>query len=303
VRGLGRSGAATIARMSSSSQAVVSSGVPAAERVQRIERSDRWLSLDFRELWNYRELLFVLVWRDVAVRYKQTILGATWAIFQPLVSMVVFTVVFGHLAGVKPEYGVPYPLFVFAGLLPWTYFAASLTLSSQSLVSNANLVTKVYFPRLLIPLASIAVPIVDFVIALGVLGGMFAWYGRLPSWHIVFIVVFVLMALLTALGVGLWLSALNARYRDVPYIVPFMTQLWFFLTPVVYGVGLVPQDWRWLIALNPMAGVVDGFRWATLGGGDPHYQVLATSAVIAVLLTLSGLVYFRKVERGFADVI
>jgi lipopolysaccharide transport system permease protein len=289
--------------MSSSSQAVAAAAVPAAERVHRIERSDRWLSLDFRELWNYRELLFVLVWRDVAVRYKQTVLGATWAIFQPLVSMVVFTVVFGHLAGVKPEYGVPYPLFVFAGLLPWTYFAASLTLSSTSLVSNANLVTKVYFPRLLIPLASIAVPIVDFVIALGVLGGMFAWYGRLPSWHIVFIGVFVLMALLTALGVGLWLSALNARYRDVPYIVPFMTQLWFFLTPVVYGVGLVPHDWRWLLALNPMAGVVDGFRWATLGGGDPHYQVLATSAVIAVLLTLSCLAYFRKVERGFADVI
>jgi lipopolysaccharide transport system permease protein len=274
-----------------------------ADRVLRIQRSRRWLTLDLGELWNYRELLGVLVWRDVAVRYKQTMLGVAWALLQPILTMIVFTVIFGRLAGIKPEYNVPYPLFVFAGMLPWTYFAASLTLSSTSLVGNASLVTKVYFPRLIIPLASVVVPVIDFLIAFAVLVGLFIYYGRLPSWHVVAIGLFVLTALLTALGVGLWLSALTARYRDIPYVIPFMTQLWFFCTPVVYGVTLVPERWRWLIALNPMTGVVDGFRWSVLGHGLPHYSVLLTSAAMAVLLTVSGLVFFRKVERGFADVI
>jgi lipopolysaccharide transport system permease protein len=279
------------------------SGAGSVPRVIRVQRSTGWFRLDLGELWEYRELLLILVWRDIKVRYKQTVLGAAWAIVQPLAAMVVFSVIFGGLAGIPSEYGVPYPLFVFAGLLPWMYFSTSLTSSSASVVGNAALVTKVYFPRLLMPLASTVVPIVDFLIAFSVLIGMFVYFGEVPHWHAVVLWAFLGMAFLTAFGIGLWLSALNVRYRDVPYAVPFLTQIWLYATPVIYPVSLVPEDWRWLLALNPMAGVIDGFRWAVLGKGLPHYEVWATSLCVGIALTIGGLLYFRRVERRFADVI
>lgn len=237
------------------------------------------------------------------MRYKQTVLGAVWAVLQPFVSMVIFSLVFGHLAGLHGDYGIPYPLFVFAGLLPWTYFSSSLTQSSMSIVGNANLVSKVYFPRLIIPLASITVPVVDFAISFVILIGMFLWYGRAPHWHVVAVPAFLGLALLTAFGIGLWLSALNVRYRDVPYAIPFLTQIWLYATPVIYPVSLVPTRLHWLIGLNPMTGVVDGFRWTVLGRGVPHYTVFGTSAAVGVFLLLSGLWYFKRTEKSFADVI
>jgi lipopolysaccharide transport system permease protein len=259
--------------------------------------------LNLRELWAYHELLFFLIWRDVKVRYKQTSIGVAWAVLQPLTSMVIFTIIFGRLAHFSGDYGTPYPLFVFTGLLPWMYFSSSLTGSSVSLINNTNLVTKVYFPRLIIPLASIGVPVVDFLIAFGILVGMFVYYGRLPHWHVVVMPVFLGFALLTAFGIGLWLSALNVRYRDVPYALPFLTQIWLYATPVIYPVGLVPDRWHWVLALNPMTGVVDGFRWSVLGRGLPDYTVYATSGLVGLALTISGLWYFKRFERKFADVI
>ena len=275
----------------------------AQSRVLRIKASNRAVHLDLRELWAYRELLFFLVWRDVKVKYKQTFIGVAWAIIQPLVSMIIFSVIFGHLAGIDPGLNIPYPLFVFAGLLPWSYFSSSLALSSSSLTGNSNLITKVYFPRLLIPLASIVSPLIDFLMAFMVLIGLFAYYGRVPNWHAVAIPAFLFAALLTALGVGLWLSCLNVRYRDVPYAIPFLTQLWLYSTPVIYPVGIIPKDWQWLIALNPMTGVIEAFRWSVLGVGVPHYSIFFTSVGMGLLLTLSGLWYFKRTERHFADVI
>jgi lipopolysaccharide transport system permease protein len=274
-----------------------------SERVLRIKPTKRFVVFDLREVWDYRELLFFLTWRDVKVRYKQTLLGASWALIQPFTSMIIFSVIFGHLAGIKGEYGVPYPLFVYAGLLPWLYFSSSLSGSSLSVVGNGSLVTKVYFPRLILPLASIVVPVIDFLIAFTLLIGMFAYYGRAPSWHVVFAPIFLILALLTAFGVGLWLSALNVRYRDVPYAVPFLTTLWLYMSPVIYPVTLVPADWRWVLALNPMTGVIDGFRWAVLGHGTPHYSVFAISTLVGLVIVTGGLVYFKHVERRFADVM
>jgi homopolymeric O-antigen transport system permease protein len=272
-------------------------------RAYRIEPRRRQFAVDLGELWQYRELLLLLVWRDVKIRYKQTFLGFTWAVLQPFVTMVIFALIFGRLAGIQGDFDVPYPLFVFVGLLPWQYFSASLTLSSMSVVGSSSLVTKVYFPRLLLPLASIGVPIIDFLCSFAILIGMFVWYGRAPHWHVIVIPFFLMMALLTALGVGLWLSALNARYRDVPYTIPFLTQIWLFLTPVIYPVSLVPEDLRWLLAINPMTGVVDGFRWAVLGRGLPEYRLYMISLAVGITLVLGGLWYFRRVERRFADVI
>ena len=281
---------------------VPSRGEPASEHVVRLQAT-RGFRLNLSELWAYHELLFFLTWRDVKVRYKQTVLGALWAIIQPLVSMIIFSLIFGHLAGFRGDYGIPYPLFVFAGLLPWMYFSSSLTQSSISIVGNSNLVTKVYFPRLIIPLASIVVPVIDFLISFVILIGMFAWYGRTPHWHAIAVPVFLGMALLTAFGVGLWLSALNVRYRDIPYAIPFLTQIWLYATPVIYPVSLVPQKWHWLIGLNPMTGVIDGFRWTVLGRGVPHYTVFATSAAVGLVLSVTGLWYFKRTEKSFADVI
>jgi len=278
----------------------------APQRTIRLQKTRRRLPLtlrDLRELWSYHELLFFLVWRDVKVRYKQTALGATWAILVPFTQMVLFTLVFNRALHVKGEYHVPYPLFVYTAMLPWTYFASCLAASSTSIVGNQNLITKVFFPRLIMPLAAVVAPIIDFLLAFTVLIGMFAYYGRAPHWHVVVIPVFLGMALLTAFGVGLWLSALNVRYRDVPYAIPFLTQIWFFATPIVYGVTAVKPSTQGLIALNPMAGVIDGFRWAVLGRGLPHYHVYALSMAIAVTVMLSGLWYFRRVERYFADLI
>ncbi len=276
----------------------------AATRITRIRPTRSALGIDLRELWAYHELLFFLVWRDIKVKYKQTAIGIVWAVIQPLMAMILFSVIFGHLAKIKPEQrDIPYPLFVFAGLLPWTYFSASLTMSSTSLVGNANLITKVYFPRLIIPLASIFSPLIDFFFAFMVLIGLFAWYGRAPDWHAVAIPAFLGVALLTAFGVGLWLSSLNVRYRDIPYAIPFLTQLWLYATPVIYPVSMIPRDWRWLIALNPMTGVVEAFRWSVLGSGVPHYAVFGVSSLVGLCLTASGLWYFRRTERHFADII
>jgi len=272
-------------------------------RVLRIEPTKRFVVFNLREVWDYRELLYFLTVRDVKVRYKQTLLGVAWAVIQPVVSMIIFSVIFGHLAGIQGEKGVPYPLFVFAGLLPWTYFASSLSQGSFSVAGNAPLVTKVYFPRLILPLASIVVPLIDFLMAFLVLVALFLGYGRTPHWHVVFLPFFLGMALLIALGVSFWLSALNVRYRDVPYAVPFLTQLWLYASPVIYPVTLVPARWHWLLALNPMTGVIDGFRWAVLGQGTLHVQVLAISASVGAALLAGGLVYFKHVERRFADVM
>jgi len=255
------------------------------------------------ELWRYRELLFFLVWKNVKVRYKQTALGASWALIQPFTTMVVFSVIFGHLAGLHADYGSPYPRFVFAGLLPWTFFSTALTQSSASIVGNSNLVTKVYFPRLIIPLSTTAVPVVDFLLGLVVFFGLFAWYGIWPHWHAIFIPALLGIAFLAALGISLFLSALNVRYRDVQFFVPFLAQLWLYVTPVIYPINLIPQSWRWLLAINPMAGVVDGFRWSVLGKGLPDFQLYGISFGVAVAFAVGGLMYFRRFEQSFADVI
>lgn len=263
----------------------------------------RRFSLNLGELWDYRELLVFLTWRDLKVRYQQTLLGVGWAILQPFVTMFVFTLVFNRLGGIQPEYHVPYPLFVTAGLLPWFYFTTALSRAAGSIVSNSSLVSKVYFPRLLIPLANVAVPLVDFAASFVLLVVLFAWYGRMPHWHVVLSPFFLAMALCTALGVGLWLAALNVRYRDVGYIVTFVTQIWLFLTPVAYGSTAVPKRLHWLLSLNPLTGVIDGFRWAVLGRGLPQYGVFAVSWGVALATTLSGVWYFRRVEQDFADII
>jgi lipopolysaccharide transport system permease protein len=280
--------------------------VAAPKRTVRIQQSRRRLPLtlrDLRELWAYHELGFFLVWRDVKVKYKQTAFGAAWAILVPFTQMVIFTLIFNKALHVKSEYHVPYPLFVYTAMLPWTYFASCLSASSTSIVGNQNLITKVYFPRLIIPLAAVAAPVIDFMLAFVVLIGMFAYYGRVPHWHLVVIPVFLGMALVTAFGVGLWLSALNVRYRDVPFALPFITQVWFFATPIVYGVTAVKPSTQTVLALNPMVGVIDGFRWAVLGRGLPHYNVYFLSMAISLAVMLSGLWYFRRVERYFADLI
>jgi lipopolysaccharide transport system permease protein len=256
-----------------------------------------------RELWEYRELIYFLTWRDIKVRYKQTALGIAWALIQPLFLMIVFSLFFGRLAGIRSD-GVPYPIFVYAALLPWQLFAHALSESSNSLVTNERLLTKVYFPRLVIPLSSVLGGLVDFLLAFVVLIGMMAYYRIVPvGWAILTVPLFVLLAVLTALGVGLWLSALNVQYRDVRYTTTFLIQLWFFLTPVTYPGSLVPARWRWLYGLNPMAGVVEGFRWALLGRAEAPGALLLASLVAVVLVLVGGLYYFRRMEAIFADVV
>jgi lipopolysaccharide transport system permease protein len=268
----------------------------------RIRPSRGWAALRLGELWAYRELLYFLVWRDIKVRYKQTALGAAWAILQPLLTMLVFSLVFGRLAKV-PSDGVPYPVFAYAGLLPWQLFARAVTESSNSLVTNQQLITKVYFPRLLLPLATLLGGLVDFAIAFLVLAGMMLFYGIPLTGAVLTLPVFLVLALATALGVGTWLSALNVRYRDVRYTIPFLTQLWLFATPIAYPSSLIPEGWRTLYGLNPMAGVVEGFRWALLGRvGSIGSVWLVSTAAVAVLL-ITGVLYFRRMEREFADVV
>lgn len=262
----------------------------------------RGVGIDVRELWRFRELLFFLVWRDVKVRYKQTALGAAWAVLQPVVAMLIFTLVFGRFADI-PSDGVPYAPFVFAGLLAWTYFGQALGTAGMSLVGNANLVTKIYFPRALIPTASVIAPLVDLVVAASALVVLLAWYGITPGLAVLLLPAFVLLAVATALGVGLLLAALTVRYRDVPFALPFLVQVWLFATPVVYPLSIVPEGWRPVFALNPMATVVEGFRWALLDRGSPDIVVVATSISVALALLVGGLVYFTRFERTFADVI
>ena len=258
--------------------------------------------LELKAIWDYRELLYFLIWRDVKVRYKQTAIGAGWALFQPVMMMIVFTVVFGNFAKL-PSDGLPYPIFAYTALLPWNNFAQAIGRSGVSLVGSANLISKVYFPRLIIPLSAAVAPLVDFAIAFVILLAMMAWLGIAPTWGVLALPLFLLLALATALAVGLWLSALNVRYRDVGYTIPFVVQIWMYASPVAYPVSLVPERWRLLYSLNPMAGVIEGFRWALLGKGNPDFEVMTASAVVVMVLLLGGIVYFRQMERTFADVV
>lgn len=267
-----------------------------------IQPDETWLSLNLRDLWEYRELLFFLTWRDVMVRYKQSILGIGWAILQPLLTMVVFTLVFGNFAKI-PSDGLPYPVFSYTALLPWTLFAQAISRSGASLVGSAHLITKVYFPRLIIPLSATLAPLVDFGFAFVILLGMMVWFGITPTAGILVLPLFILLAMATALAVGLWLSALNVRYRDVAYLIPFIVQLWMYASPVVYPVSIVPEQWRWLFGLNPMTGVIEGFRWALLGKANPDFGVIVISAGIVLALLIAGLVYFNRTESTFADVV
>jgi len=271
------------------------------EQVLIIGPSHGFFRLNLHELWEYRELLYFFVWRDIKVRYKQTVLGAAWAIIQPLFTMLIFTLFFGRLAKM-PSDGLPYPIFAYAALLPWTYFAQSLAQASNSLVENANLVRKVYFPRMAAPLAGTLSGLLDFAIAFTVLLAMMVYYGVVPTSATILLPIFLLLALITSLGVGLWLSALNVQYRDVRYVIPFMIQGWMFATPVVYPSSLLSEPWRTLYGLNPMVGVVEGFRWALLGTNPPGPMILVSS-VVSLLILASGAFYFGRMEKKFADVI
>ena len=261
-----------------------------------------WAALGLKELWEYRELLYFLTWRDIKVRYKQTALGAAWAIIQPLFMMLVFSLFFGRLAKV-PSDGLPYPVFTYCALLPWQLFAYALAESSNSLVTNERLITKVYFPRLVVPISSVLGGLMDFAVAFVLLLGMMAYYGIVPHLAILALPLFILLAVMTALGVGLWLSALNVKYRDVRYTINFITQFWLFATPVAYPSSLVPERWRALYGLNPMAGVVEGFRWALLGKEPAPGPLLAVSVTVVVVMLVGGLYYFKRMEETFADIV
>ena len=271
-----------------------------------IQPSQGWVALNLREIWHYRELLYILVWRDVKVRYKQTALGVFWVVLQPVVSMLVFSGIFGALLNV-PSGSIPYPLFAFAALLPWNYFAGSLTRSSNSLVGNANLITKIYFPRLLIPLSGVLSGLVDFAVSIAVMLVLMMLYRIEITPAILLLPVFLLLALLTALGFGLWLAALNVRYRDVMYLVPFLVQIWMYLTPVIYSPDLIPAPFRILLGLNPMTLVVEGFRWAFFGQAAATLEtpawIYALSLVVMLVALVTGLMFFRRTERTFADIV
>ena len=267
-----------------------------------IQPKKNLLHLDLREVWHYQELLYFLVWRDVKIRYKQTLIGAAWVMIQPLLTMLVFAVVFGYFAGI-PSDGVPYAIFAYTGLLPWNYFAQAVTRSGASVVNNASLVSKVYFPRLIIPLAAVVSPVVDFLVAFLLLIGLMAWYRIVPTWGVLALPIFMLLAVITAWTISLFLSSLYVKYRDVGHIIPFLTQLWMFASPVVYPVSLVPEQWRLLYSLNPMVGVIEGFRWALLGKASPDFRIMTISAAVIIVLLWVGIIYFKKMERIFADVI
>ncbi|MDQ3849120.1 MAG: ABC transporter permease [Actinomycetota bacterium] len=273
-----------------------------ARRTVTVRPSSGWVAVRPRELWEYRELFYFLTWRDIKVRYKQTALGAAWAVLQPFMTMVVFSLFFGNLAGV-PSQGVPYPVFAFAALVPWTFFATAVTLAGNSLVEQERILAKVYFPRLAVPAAAVLACLVDFAIAFVVLLGMMLVYGITPSLAILTLPFFVVLAAVTALAVGLWLSALNVLYRDVRYALPFLVQLWLFVSPVAYPSSLVPEPWDAVYGLNPMAGVIEGFRWALLGKAEAPGPMLAVSVLAVAALLVGGLLYFRRMERSFADVV
>ena len=273
-----------------------------------IRPSRGWSALNLGELWRYRELIGFLTWRDLKVRYKQTLLGAAWAILQPVLSMVVFTLIFGNLGRMAEGLAIPYPIFAYAALLPWGLFSKALSDAGRSLVMNRNMITKIYFPRLAIPLSSVFSGLVDFLIQFAVLLVLMYFYrdAIAPTTAVWTLPIFLLITLVTALGVGLWLSALNVIYRDVGYILPFLTQLWFFVTPIVYPLSTVANrypDWEWLFALNPMTGVVEGFRWALLGLDTPNFGMMALSGAISLVIFVTGMFYFRRMERTFADTV
>jgi len=255
-----------------------------------------------RELWEYRELLYFFAWRDIKVRYKQTVMGALWAIIQPFFTMVIFSLFFGRLANV-PSDGVPYPVFSFTALVPWTFFANALAQASNSLVSNANMIKKIYFPRLALPIATVLAGVIDFAVAFIVLLGIMLFYGLVPTVNIIWLPFFALLALVTSLGVSLWLAVMNVQFRDVRYTVPFLTQAWLFMTPIAYPSSLLSEPWRTLYGLNPMAGVVEGFRWALLGTDTAPGKMIIVSSMVALILLIGGAFYFRRMEESFADVL
>lgn len=273
--------------------------------VLRIAPPTRWWALPFGELWEYRELLYFFVWRDIKIRYKQTAIGAAWAILQPFLTMLIFTLFLGALAHI-PSHGLPYPIFYYSALLPWTYFAGALQNSTNTIIENQRLITKVYFPRLALPLSAVLSGLVDFGISFLMFVAMMVYYHMRPAWTMLWLPAFLLLALLTALGVGLWLSAMNAIYRDVRYAVPFLVQFWLFASPVMYPSSLVAAKWpkwQWLYALNPMAGVIEGFRWSLTGQGDPPGRMVFVSAAVVIVVLLTGAAYFQKMETTIADVV
>lgn len=273
-----------------------------SEEVIYLRPSRGWIHLNLKDLWRYRELIYFLTWRDVKVRYKQTVLGAGWAILQPLINMVVLTIIFGRFANMPTE-GIPRPIYTFTALLPWGLFAKALSDAGRSMLANRSMITKIYFPRLIIPLASVMGGMVDFLIQFAILIMMMLYYRYSPNLAVFTLPLFLLLALATALGFGLWLSALNVLYRDVNYILPFLTQLWLLVTPVAYSSRVVPSQWQWLYALNPMVGVVEGFRWAMLDAPPPDIQTLAISTLITIIVLVTGMYYFRRMERTFADLV
>jgi len=284
------------------SNAQVDAGLSLPRRKLIIEKRSGPLDIDWSALWEYRELGYILIWRDVTVRYKQTAIGVAWVILQPLITMLIFTAIFSMLAKV-PSDGVWYPVFSLTALLPWTYFSQAVTRSGESVVTNAKIVSKIYFPRLWLPLAMVVSPLIDFALSMILLFGLLLYAGIPLSWKVVTLPAFILLAMLTALGLSLFTSAMNVKYRDVGHAIPFVIQIWMYLSPIVYPVSLVPEHWRWLYGLNPMAGVIEGFRWALLGRTAPDPVVMAESMVVLLLVVITGLVYFRKMERQFADII
>lgn len=264
-----------------------------------IKPSKGWMPINLRELWEFKDLLYFFTWRDIKLRYKQTVLGFAWAIIQPFMAMVIFTLIFGNLAKL-PSDGVPYPIFAYAALLPWTLFSESITRSTNTIVMNSNIIKKVYFPRMALPISSVLSPIVDFVIAFVILILMMFYFGMAPTFNVIWLPIFILLALTTSLGVGLWTSALNARYRDIQYVVPFMIQIWMYASPVVYASSMIPAKYQFLYWLNPMAGVIEGFRWTLLGTNAPGMVIIA-SVIVSLALLVSGAFYFRRMEKTFAD--
>ena len=273
-----------------------------AKTYTRIQPTVGWASLKLAELWEYRELVYFFTWRDIKVRYKQTVLGALWAIIQPLFTMLIFALFFGRLAKV-PSDGIPYPIFSYTALVPWTFFATGLTQASSSLVQSSNMLKKIYFPRMAMPIATVISGCVDFCLAFIVLLGMMAFYGVVPTWKVVWLPFFLLLALVTCLGVSLWLSAMNVQFRDVRYTIPFLTQFWMFATPIAYPSSLLPEPWRMVYGINPMVGVVEGFRWALLGARTAPGPMILVSSTVALALLIGGAYYFRRLERTFADVV
>jgi lipopolysaccharide transport system permease protein len=262
----------------------------------------RWFEVNLGELWEYRELLYFLVWRDLKVRYKQTLIGVAWAIIQPVFTMIVFSIFFGRLAGL-PSDGLPHPIFYYTALLPWTYFANALSQASNSIVAHQQVITKVYFARVLLPVSAVLSGLADFAVATAILFVMMFAYGIVPTWKVLWVLPLILLVILTAVAVSLWLSALNALYRDVRYAVPFLLQFWMFASPVAYPASLVPEQWRWLYGINPMAGVIEGFRWALTGAGPGPGPMMAVSVVVVLIVLVAGFFYFQRMERTVADVV